>query len=169
MKKTVLTYGLISGAVSAGMMLCGLPFMTSGNLGKSEIFGWTSIVLAALLVFFGVRSYRENVSGGRLTFGRGLAVGALIALISSCCYVTTWEILYFGVVPDMGERITACMVDRVKASGASQEKVDAIVKQTQLYKKLWDNPVTNAAVTFIEPLPVGLAFALVSAALLRKK
>jgi hypothetical protein len=168
MKKTVWTYGLLSGAISAVTMLVGLLFMNSGNLGKSEIFGWTSIVLAALLVFFGVRSYRENVSAGRLTFGRGLAVGALIALISSCCYVATWEIIYFSV-PGFGEKLVTCMVDRVKDSGASQEKIDAMVKQTEMFKKLWANPVTNAAVTFIEPLPVGLAFALVSAALLRKK
>jgi len=168
MKKTVWTYGLISGAISAGMMLAALPFMNSANWSKGEIFGWTSIVLAALLVFFGVRSYRENVAAGRLTFGRGLAVGALIALISSSCYVASWEILYFSV-PGMGDKLTTCMIDRVKASGASQEKIDATVQQTQMFKKLWDNPLTNAAVTFIEPLPVGLAFALVSAALLRKK
>jgi len=168
MKKTVLKFGLISGAVSAGMMLAALPFMNSGNLGKSEIVGWTSIVLAALLVFFGVRSYRENVSAGRLTFGRGLAVGALIALISSCCYVATWEIIYFSV-PGFGDKLATCMVDRVRDSGASQDKIDAVVKQTEMFKKLWANPLTNAAVTFIEPLPVGLAFALVSAALLRKK
>jgi hypothetical protein len=47
------------------------------------------IVLSALLVFFGVRSYRENAAGGRLTFGPGFAVGILITLISSACYVRT--------------------------------------------------------------------------------
>jgi hypothetical protein len=41
-----------------------------------------------------VRSYRENVAGGRLSFGRGFAVGILIALISSACYVGAWEIVY---------------------------------------------------------------------------
>ena len=169
MKKTVWTYGLISGAVSVATVLAALPFMNSKDLGKGEIFGWTSIVLAALLIFFGVRSYRENVAGGRITFGRGLAVGALIALISSCCYVATWEVLYFGLVPDIGDRLTVCMVEKVKASGASQEKIDAMVKQTEMYKKLWDNPLTNIAVTFIEPLPVGLAVALISAGVLRRK
>jgi hypothetical protein len=168
MKKIVLTYGLISGAICAGMMVAAVPFMNSENFNKSEIFGWTVILVAALLIPFGVRSYRENVAAGRLTFGRGLAVGALIALISSSCYVATWEILYF-TVPGMGDKITACMIEKVKASGASQEKIDETVKQTQMFKKLWDNPLTNAAVTFIEPLPVGLVFALVSAGVLRRK
>jgi len=32
-----------------------------------------------------------------------------------------------------------------------------------------DNPLTNAAITFTEPFPVGLIITLISAAVLRKK
>jgi hypothetical protein len=143
--------------------------MNPTELRKTEIFGYTGIVLAALLVFFGVRSYRENVAGGKISFSRGLGVGVLIALVCSCCYVATWEILYFGAMPGIGDKIAACMVERVKNSGASQEKVDEMVTMTESYKKLWQNPVTNAAVTFIEPFPIGLAAALITAAVLRRK
>jgi hypothetical protein len=45
-------------------------------------------------------------SGGRLTFGRGFAVGILITLISSTCYVGTWEILYFKFTPDYNIALT---------------------------------------------------------------
>ena len=46
---------------------------------RGEIIGYTSMVLAFLLIFFGVRSYRDNVAGGTVRFGRAFAVGALIA------------------------------------------------------------------------------------------
>ena len=36
-------------------------------------------------------------------------------------------------------------------------------------KALYDNPVTNAAITFIEPFPVGLVVTLVSAGILRRR
>ena len=169
MKRTVWTYGLISGAIVSGMMIGSLPFLNTADFRKGDILGYTGIVVAALLVFFGVRSYRENVAAGRITFGRGLAVGVLIALVSSVCYVAAWEIMYFGVMPGVGDKIAACMVDRVKASGASEEQVDAMIQQTETFKKLWANPVTNAAVTFIEPFPIGLVAALISAAALRRK
>jgi hypothetical protein len=104
MKKTVLTFGLISGAMNAAMMLATVPFVDSIGWERGEIPGYTAIVLSALLIFFGVRSYRENVGGGRLSFGRGFAVGILIALISSACYVGTWEILYFNFMPDFAEK-----------------------------------------------------------------
>ena len=67
MKKTVLTFGLISGAIAAGTMLATIPFADSISFNKGEILGYTVIVLSALMVFFGVRSYRENVGVGRRT------------------------------------------------------------------------------------------------------
>src|SRR5882672_7519030 len=121
MKKTVLTFGLISGAMSAALMLVTIPFTDRIGWEKGEILGYTIIVLSALMVFFGVRSYRENVGGGRLTFGRGFAVGILITLISSVCYVATWELVYYKLMPGFTEKYTAHLVERAKASGASQQ------------------------------------------------
>ena len=105
-------------------MLATVPFVDKIGWDKGEILGYTGIVLAALMVFFGVRSYRENVGGGRLTFGRGFAVGILITLISSACYVGTWEIVYYKLMPDFADKYAAHMVESAKASGASQQKVD---------------------------------------------
>ena len=168
MKKTVLTYGLISGAIAAVLMLCTLPFIDSLDGHKGEVVGYTGIVLSAILVFFGIRSYRQNVGGGRISFGRGLAVGALITLISAACYVATWELIYFKLAPGIGDKMFASKIESLKASGAPQEKIDATVRQIESFKKLYENPVTNAAITLVEPVPIGLAIALISAAILRK-
>src|SRR5262245_32682906 len=124
MKKTVLTFGLISGAISAVMMLATLPFVDKIGFEKGAIIGYTTIVLSALLVFFGVRSYRENIAGGKLTFGRALAVGILITLLSNVCYVATWEVLYFKFMPDFADKYAAHMIEGAKSSGASQETIE---------------------------------------------
>lgn len=169
MKKTVLTFGLISGAVSSAMMLATLPFEFSIGFGTALVIGYTTIVLSSLVVFFGVRSYRENVGAGRLTLGRGLAIGLLITLISCACYVGTWEILYFKLMPDFGDRYAASMVERVRAAGASPAKIVAAAQEAQSLKRKLDNPLFNAAMTFIEPFPIGLVVTAVSAAMLRKR
>ena len=168
MKKTVLTFGLISGAVSSVMMLATLPFIDRIGFDKGEILGYTTIVLSFLLVFFGVRSYREN-NGGTLTFGRGFTVGLLITLIACVCYVVTWEIIYFKLMPGFGEKYSAYAIEHLKASGASQQTIDASVKQMEGFKRMYDNPLMNAAITFTEPFPIGLVVTLISAAVLRKK
>ncbi|MBZ5521044.1 MAG: DUF4199 domain-containing protein [Acidobacteriia bacterium] len=169
MKKTVLTFGLISGAVSAGSMLATIPFADRIGFDKGEILGYTLIVLSALLVFFGVRSYRENAGGGRLTFGRGFAVGILITLISSACYVATWEVVYFKLMPGFADKYAAHMAERAKASGASQQKVDEKVREAKQFKQMYDNPAINVAMTFMEVFPSGLVLSAISAAILRKK
>src|SRR5262245_58482100 len=104
MKKIVLTFGLIAGAVLSGTMLAAMPFHDAiGNEG-GMVIGYTSMVLAFLLIYFGVRSYRDNVAGGRIRFGKAFAVGILIALVASACYVATWEALYFGGKSDYIEK-----------------------------------------------------------------
>jgi len=165
MKKTVLTFGLISGGMIAVMMFAALPFTDSAWLqSHSMVVGYTTIVLSFMLVFFGIRSYRENIGGGTITFGRAFAVGILITLISSVLYVVTWEIMYFGV-PSFGERFMTMCVAHIKNSGASPEAI-----QTQLNQlKYLDNPFINAALTFTEPFPVGLIITLISALILRTK
>ena len=169
MKKTVLTFGLIAGAVSAATMLVTIPFADRIGFEKGEIVGYTAIVLSALMVFFGVRSYRENAGDGRLTFGRGFAVGILITLISCACYVGTWEIVYFKLMPGFAEKYAAHMVDRAKASGASQQKLNETERRAKQFKQMYDNPAINVAMTFMEVFPMGLIVTAVSAGILRKK
>jgi hypothetical protein len=169
MKKTVLTFGLISGAVSAVTMLATIPFAEKLGFDKGEILGYTVIVLSALLTFFGVRSYRENASGGRLTFWRGVAVGILITLLSNFCYVATWEIVYFKFMPDFGDKYAAYMIDHAKASGANQQKIVAVTNEAMQMKEMYKKPFVNVAMTFMEVFPIGLVATLLSAAILRRK
>ena len=64
MKRIVLTFGLISGAILSVMMLITIPFESSIGYDRGAIIGYTTMVLSFLLVFFGIRSYRDNVAGG---------------------------------------------------------------------------------------------------------
>jgi hypothetical protein len=169
MKKTVLIFGLISGAVAAVLMSSLVFFADRIGFDRAVIVGYSTIVVSLLLVPFGIRSYRENVGGGYITFGRAFAVGILITLISCICYVIAWEIVYYNFLPDFVEKYGAYMVEKAKASGASQQAIEATVQEMKNMKTMLDNPLINAAMTFIEPFPVGLIITAVSAAILRKK
>lgn len=169
MKKTVVTFGLISGALSSLMMVGTVPFAGRIGFDKAEVLGYTTIVLSFLLVFFGIRSYRENVVGGTITFGRAFSVGILITLISCMCYVVTWEVLYFNFTHGFVDQYAAHTVERAKASGASQEAIQAQIEQMNKFKELYENPFFNAAITFLEPFPIGLITTLISAVALRRK
>jgi Protein of unknown function (DUF4199) len=169
MKKTILTYGLISGILSAVMMAVTVPFTHDLTGYKGYLFGYTAIVLSFLLVFFGIRSYRDNIGNGHITFAKAFAIGISITLISCLFYVVTWEIVYFNFIPHFMDSYFANAIDRIKASGASPDTIQAKLADIERSKRLYSNPLYNAALTFIEPFPVGLVITLLSAAILRKK
>lgn len=65
MKKTILTFGLISGVISSAMMLATMPFMDRIGFDRGEYVGYTSIILSFLLIFFGIRSIGTTSAEGR--------------------------------------------------------------------------------------------------------
>ena len=169
MKKVVLTFGIIGGLVSSVLMLSTIPFEDKIGFERALIVGYTTIVASFLLVYFGVRSYRDNVGGGRITFGRGFTVGILITLVTCVFYVATWQVMYFYFMPDFMIKEGTHAVEKLRASGASEAAIQAKLVEMQKNKAMEDNPLTNAAMTFMEPFPVGLLITLISAAVLRKK
>jgi len=169
MKKTVWTFGLIAGGILSAMMLLTLPFLDRIGYDRGEVIGYTTMILAFLLVFFGIRSYRDNVAGGRVSFGRALAVGALIVAVASVCYVATWEVIYYRFAPDFVARMESYQVEQARASGATPAEVEKKIADARRFAELYRNPAINAAVTFLEPLPVGLIIALVSAGILSRR
>ncbi len=169
MKKFVLTFGFLSGAVSSILMLATVPFMDRIGFDYGVVIGYTAMVISFLFVYFGVRAYREQFGGGTFSFGRGFRAGILITLISCVCYVVTWEIIYFKIWPGFFDKYSAYAIEKARASGATQQAIDQTAAQMKTFKGLYDRPLINAALAFIEPLPVGLLVTLVSAAVLRRK
>ena len=163
-----LRFGLISGAAAVLLSLVRLPFIATESMETADFLGYLSMVVSALFVFFGIRFHRERLGAGRITFGRGLLVGLLITLISCGCYAVGFEIIYFQLAPDFGEAYSASIVDRARAAGAAEREIEKKVQQARRLKALYDNPWTNALLSFSRSFPVGLAGALVSAAILRR-
>lgn len=169
MKKIVLTFGLIAGAMLSAMMLLTLPFIDRIGFDKGMFIGYAGMVLAFLMVYFGVRSYRDNVAGGRIGFGRAFLVGLMITAIGSVCYVVTWQFIYYKVTPDFAEKYTAYTMQKARKSGATEEKIAAQTREITEMMAIYKNPLANIAITFLEPLPVGLVFTLVTAGLLSRR
>ena len=169
MKRTILTWGLISGGLLGGLMLLSIPLVEKIGFERSEILGYATMILAALMVFFGVRTYRENVAAGTLTFGRGFLVGVGIALVAAICYVAVWMFVYYSFFPDFYDKFAAYMVDKAKADGASAEKLAAVTAQADQIRQISAKPLLVVAMTFVENFPIGLVAAVISAGILRRR
>jgi hypothetical protein len=169
MKKIVLTFGLIAGVMISVLM--GGSLMIADKIGQthSMIVGYTIMVASFLLVYFGIRSYRDNTLGGQISFGRAFTCGILITLITTVFYVLMWEILYFNFMPHFMDSYFAAQIQKIQAAGLDPAITAARVAAVQRSQQLYQNPLINAAYTFMEPLPVGILITVISAALLRRK
>jgi hypothetical protein len=170
MKKIVLTYGLIAGFILAAFMAVMVPLATSGRASfeNAEVVGYSSMVLAFVAVFLGIRSYREK-NGGTITFGRALGIGLLITLITSVIYVTTWEVIYWNFLPDFADKYAAFSIAKLQAKGAPAAEIAKARADMAQFKVLYKNPLFNIGMTFVEVFPVGFLMTLISAAILRRK
>jgi len=171
MKRIVLTFGLIGGAIVCLMMYTQMAFIDRIGFDRGEIIGYTSMVLAFLMVFFGIRSYRDNVAGGSIGFGRAFGVGLLITLVICACYVVSWEVAYFGFgfFGDFTERYAAHVIEQARASGATDAQLAERTAEMARMQELYRNPLVNIGMTLLEILPVGLVMTLVSAGILGRR
>ena len=130
-----------------------------------EIVNAPAITVA--VVRFRIRSAELPRIGEQI--GRAFGTGLLIAVIGSLCYVATWEVLYYRFMPDFYAKYAQSTVDKARTSGRSDAEVAQIKTAMDAMVKSADNPAWVAAMTFVEPFPVGFVIALISAGVLRRK
>jgi Protein of unknown function (DUF4199) len=169
MKKIVLTFGLISGLIMSVLMDSSVLLADKIGSSHSLAIGYTILVASFLLIYFGIRSYRDNTLAGQISFGCAFACGILITLITTVFYVATWEVLYFNFMPHFMDSYFAAQIHKVQSGGLDPATTAAKVAALQRSQQLYQNPLVNMAYTFMEPLPVGLIITFVSAAVLRRK
>jgi len=174
MTRTVLIFGLISGVIIAGMVwlqawLCERDLM---SLDYGEITGYASMLIALSMVFFGIKSYRDNYSGGKITFWKGVQVGLLITLIGSLMYyvgAVTYNLASPTFEAKFMQKYAERTVEKLQAQGAPQEKIDDATTELALMGMLFKNPLFFFLIAMVEIMPIGILVTLISAALLRKK
>jgi hypothetical protein len=171
MRKIVLTTGLVSGGFLAAMMVVMIPLYMSGRVSfeRGELVGFSTMILAFLAVFIGIRSYREEVGGGAISFGRAFQVGISITLVACAMYVVCWQVVYWGFFPDFLDKYQAHAVAKARAAGESLAAITKMENDMAGFARLYANPFFNIAVTFLEVFPIGLIVTLISAAILRRR
>ena len=171
MRKIVLVFGGIAGAINIAMFFITASLFNLGSLdeGKGELIGYTTMVIALSMIFFGVKSYRDNQLKGPLTFGKGFTVGILIAAVASLMYAVGWEINLKLFSPNFMEQYAAAMIKKAETTGASVEKIAAVKEKARGMIEFYRNPFLRFGMTFCEIFPVGLLISLITAGLLRRK
>lgn len=130
-------------------------------------FGYSVMLVAMSFIFVGVKRYRDVEGGGVIKFWRALGLALLIALIACLGYVLIWEaylaITHFRFMDDY----IAKLLRDAHAQGKSAAEIAKMSAEFDAMRAMYANPLIRMAMTATEVAPVGLAVAIVSAALLR--
>jgi hypothetical protein len=170
MKKIVLVCGVISGVIASGVMAVSMV-LWKGNthMEPSMAIGFASMILAFSLIFVGIKNYRDKVLGGTISFGKAFLVGFYIALIGSTMYVVTWLVCLYGFLPNFSEVYAQMVIQAAEKDGASQEVIQAKMKEMEGFKEMYKNPLVVIAFTYVEILPVGILLTLIAALIFKRK
>jgi len=173
MRKVTLTFGLLAGAIVSAFMVIALAlYEKTGTIFNNMLVGYATMVIALSMIFFGIKSYRDNYQNGAIRFWKGFQLGLLIALIASLMYAITWE-AYIQTRPagaaSFMDKYVDSQINKMKEKGASSAEIDQMVKRMDTMKEMYKNPVIRFGMTLMEILPVGIIITLISAAVLRKK
>jgi amino acid transporter len=173
MKNTIIVYGLIAGIIVSTLMLYSVNSLSHGegnfDYDRSLLIGYASMLIAFSLVFVGIRNYRDKHNEGVISFGKAFKIGIMIVLIASTMYVIAWLIDSAYFIPDFAEKYSSQMLDKLKASGASQIEIEKQTKEMASFVSMSKNPFFNAMMAYIEILPVGLVVTLISSLILKRK
>lgn len=168
MKHTVIKYGLY--ALISGFVLFGLPFFLGMGVDfdYGELIGYTSMVLSLLFVYFGIKHYRDKVNNGKVSLGKAIGIGMLIALFSAIG-VAVFDYIYTSYInPDFASEY---LEYSVKKMGDTLSAEEVKIKTAELTQQMKDygSPSFMAFMMFASVMILGFIISLISGLILQKK
>lgn len=170
MKKNVLIFGLIMGAILAGNTIYMVNMIcTNPEFKSNDVIGYAAMVAVFSLTFFGIRNYRNRELGGVITLGRAFKTGALIALLASTIYVVMGLAYYYLFAPDFIDRYIEHVLYCARLDGATEPELAGKAQEMAQFREMYKNPLFAILISYFEVLPVGLVVAFISALILKRK
>ena len=164
MKRTILSFGLISGLILGIFII----LVTLGKAGNA-IWGYSSMIVAFSFIYVGIRNYREKYNDGIISFGKALRIGLGITLIGSTIYVVAWMIDFYAFIPDFMDKYAATMVKSAQDSGLTGAALDKKLAYIKHMQELYKSPVFVFFFTYLEVMPVGIVISLIASLILRRR
>lgn len=170
MKKNVLVFGLISGAIITTMMLVSVGMcMNNKDFEGNKVLGYAAMIAAFSFIFLGVKNFRDKYNEGVISFSKAFRTGLYISLVASTLYVLAWLVDYYLFVPDFMDSYSAHMIRDARNNGASAAELQKTTEQMAAFKELYKNPLFVVLISYSEVLPVGVIIAVITGLVLKRK
>ena len=119
--KSNLTNGLILGL--AGVVYSLIMYFLNLSLNKSQ--GYFFMIIQIVLLYFLLKSYRDNFLHGQIPFGKSVGAGVIICLYYSAIMAVFTYILYTFIDTGLSAKQLAMAEDMMVKRGLPQDALDA--------------------------------------------
>ncbi len=164
MNKIVLKNGLFGSSIVTALLLS-VTFYMKANPEKevSMFFGFAGMLLAFFFVVLGIKQ-QKDANNGFISLGKAFLTGFWITLFISTIYVIVWLIIFYNFFPNFAEHYTDMAIAK-----ASPDEVAQVTEEMNSFKEMYKSPIMVILLTYMEILPLGIIFSLISALILKKK
>jgi Protein of unknown function (DUF4199) len=159
--KSNLTNGLILGLIGIVYTLV-LYFL---DMSTNKSLGYVFFLIQIVVLFFLVKSYRDNYMHGMITYGQALGAGVIICLIYAVIMAVFSYILYAFIDTGLIDKLIAISEEAGLKRGLTQEQIDMSMKVT---RKLM-TPVFISIMAIISNMFFGTIFSLIIAIFVKKE
>lgn len=164
MNNIIVKNGLLGSSIVSAMLVIMTMYMKANPEKEvSMMIGFAVMLLAFFFVVAGIKQERE-ANNGVISFGKAFLTGFWITFIISTIYVLVWLIILYNFFPNFMEHYANMAIEK-----ASPDEVAKVTEEMNTYKEMYKNPVMVILLTYMEILPLGIVFSLISALILKKK
>ena len=159
--KANLVNGLILGLLGVVFSLV-LWFL---DLTFNKNMGYIFMIVETVILFFLVKSYRDNYLHGAISFGQALGAGVVIFLYTSIITAIFSALLYTVIDPELMNKGLAATEEIYRERGMPQEQIDMGLKIAGKMMK----PAISIPIGLIISMFFGFIMSLIVAAFVRKE
>ena len=163
-----LIYGLLVGAVIAGIISVMLALFGNEGPFATLWFGYLVQFVGLTFVFVGVKRYRDVERGGVIKFLPALGLGLAIAVTAAVAYALVWELYLYLTDYTFAAEFLEATRKKLEAANTPPAEIARQMAENEAMFESYANPLFRIPMTMVELIvPLGLVVPLVSAGLLR--
>lgn len=156
-----LRYGIYTGIAYVVVSL----LFYSLDLSDKPWVGYSSFVILIVGIVLGTLAYRDKHSGGFISYGRALASGVLISLVTGVI-MGIYSYFFFGFFdPEMMEKMLDMSAENMAKKGMTDEQIDAGLKFTSKFM----TPPIIAATSLLSLTFWGTIFSLITSIFIKRE
>ena len=171
MKNTIIKYGIYAFIAASVLFLSGFLIGKQIDLDFSTmaLFGYASMVLSLLFVFFGIKHFRDHVNNGKVSLGKAIAIGLLISLFAAVGFAIVDYIYTTSINPDFAVQYKEYSLTQLQEANLSAAELKTKTEELEASMEMMKSSSALAFVMFLTVMIIGFIISLISGLILQRK